>query len=132
MSITLTSTCANAEADATARLLDSGLIKIYSGTVPANASASIGAAVLLATLTFSSTSAPGASGGVMTASAITSDSSADATGAASFFRATKSDGTVLMQGTVTATGGGGDMTLPTTAVVATEVVSCSSFTYTRS
>src|SRR5216684_293743 len=108
MTTSLATATLNGEADATARLLDAGKIKLYSGTVPANANASLGAAVLLATLTFSATSAPASSGGVMTANAITSDTNAAATGTASFFRATKSDGTtVVMQGSVTATGGGG-------------------------
>ena len=91
----------NAEADAIARLLDSGVLKLYTGTQPATADTALGAQVLLGTLTFSATSAPAAVAGVLTFSAITSDTSADATGTATWFRALKSDTTtVVMDGSV--------------------------------
>lgn len=131
MTVSLASVAANAEADATARLLDAGKIKIYAGSVPANANAALGGATLLSTLTFANPSAPGSSGGICTFSAITSDTDAAATGTATFFRITKSDGTVVGQGTVTATGGGGDLTLPTTSIVQHQTVAITSLTYTR-
>ena len=91
----------NAEADAIARLLDSGVLKLYTGTQPATADTALGAQVLLGTLTFSATSAPAAVAGVLTFSAITSDTSADATGTATWFRALKSDTTTtVMDGSV--------------------------------
>ena len=91
----------NAEADALARLLDSGVLKLYTGTQPATADTALGAQTLLGTLTFSATSAPAAVAGVLTFSAITSDTSADATGTAAWFRALKSDTTtVVMDGSV--------------------------------
>jgi hypothetical protein len=91
----------NAEADALARLLDNGYFRIYSGTQPATADTALSGNTLLAELRYAATSAPAASAGVLTFNAVTSDTSADATGTASFFRALKSDGTsVVMDGSV--------------------------------
>lgn len=83
---------ANAAADAVARLLDNGFLRIYDGTQPTNADTAVGAQVLLAELRYNATSAPAAAAGVLTFNAITSDTSANATGTASWFRALKSDG----------------------------------------
>jgi hypothetical protein len=85
------------------------IIRIYSGSVPADADASLGAAVLLATLTMNATAFGSVSdanpGAIMTAAAITPDSSADDDGTASFFRIlTQAGGTVIFQGTVGTSG----------------------------
>jgi hypothetical protein len=91
----------NAEADAFSDLLDNGYLRIYDGAQPATADTALGAQVLLAELRFNATFAPAAVDGLLTANAITSDSSANATGTAAWFRALKSDGTsVVMDGTV--------------------------------
>ena len=66
-------------------------------------------AALLATLTFSDPAFGAASSGVATASAITSDNSADATGTAAVLRVKDGDATVVFEGTVTASAGGGDI-----------------------
>ena len=67
----------------------------------------------------------------MTLNTVTADSSADATGTAAFFRIYKSDGTTgVLQGSVTATGGGGDLTLATVSIVASATVSLTSNTIT--
>jgi hypothetical protein len=84
---------ANAEADALAPLMNSGKLRIYSGTVPTRADDSIGDAVLLAELTMNATAFGAANNGVITAGAITADSSANASGTASFFRIWDSAGT---------------------------------------
>jgi hypothetical protein len=80
-------------------------LRIYDGTRPATGGA-ISGPVLLAELTFSDPSYLAASGGSMTANAITQDSSANAGGTASWFRVVQSDGTThVMDGTVhTSTG----------------------------
>lgn len=129
MTISLRDTLRNARADAIATDVGSaGICRIYSGTVPANVGTALGAQVVLAELTCATPFAPSASGGVLTAGSITQDTSANATGTASFFRIFKSDGTTaVIQGSVTATGGGGDMTLNTVSVVITgavQVTSC--------
>lgn len=118
----------NAELDALTALMASGKIKIYSGTEPATPETALSGNTLLATLTFGGTAFGGAASGVITANAITSDSSADATGTATFFRATKSDDTVMWQGTVGTSGA--DLNLATTSIVAGAVISISSLTVT--
>lgn len=90
-------------------------IKIYSSSQPAGGAAT--SATLLGTLTGASTFAAAATGGVLTLNAITGDSSADATGTAAWFRLTQSDDTWVLDGDVTVTGGGGDLTLDSIAIV---------------
>lgn len=105
----------------------SALIRIYSGTRPATGGA---ATTLLAELTCSATFAPAASGGVLTLNAITQDSSADATGTATWFRLVKSDGTThIMDGSVSTTGS--DLNMTTTSFVAGQPISITSFTITE-
>lgn len=107
----------------------SPLIKIYSGTVPTNAAATIGSATLLATLTAASTPLSGFSdtgtAGRATWAAITS-ATAVATGTASFFRETTSGGTVVGQGGVSTSGA--SLNLNTTAVTSGSTVSITSAT----
>lgn len=118
----------NAQADALARLLDGGKLRIYSGTKPATADTALSGNTLLAELVFNATSAPSAVSGVLTFNTITSDSSADNSGTASFFRAFKSDGTTaVMDGTVGTSSA--NMILPTTTITAGQTVSCSSFSH---
>lgn len=118
----------NAQADALSDLLDNGYLRIYDGTQAATADTALGAQVLLAELRFNATAAPAASGGVLTFNAITSDSSANATGTASWFRCLKSDGsTVVMDGSVGTSSA--NLILATTSIVSAQVVSCSSFTH---
>jgi hypothetical protein len=122
---------ANAEADALARLLDNGYLRIYSGSQPTNADTALGAQTLLAELRFGATSAPAASAGVLTFNAITSDTSADATGTAAFYRALKSDGsTVVMDGSVGTSSA--DLVINSTAIQSGAQVDVTSFSLTVS
>jgi hypothetical protein len=131
MAIQLRTTERNTLLDAiTSGISTSGLLRIYDGTPPANVAASLGANVLLAECACSATFAPAASSGVLTANAITSDSSANATGTASFFRLVTSGGTAILQGTVTATGGGGDLTFTSVAFVAGYTINITAFVLT--
>lgn len=107
-------------------------IQIYSGSVPADADAANGG-TLLATLTCAATAqasigddTPGA---IATFDTITSDSSADNTGTAAFFRiSTQSGGTVTDQGTVGTSGC--DLNLNTTSITSGSTVSISAATIT--
>ncbi|SHL43133.1 hypothetical protein SAMN05216428_102386 [Nitrosospira sp. Nsp11] len=102
----------------------SALLRIYSGSRPATGGT---ATTLLAQLTCNATFAPAASGGVLTLNAIADDSSADATGTASWFRIVKSDGTThVLDGNVGTSGS--DLNLTTTSIVAAQPVSVTSFT----
>lgn len=120
----------NAQLDAITTFAGNGaLLRIYDGTQPATGGT---ATTLLAELTCGTPFASAASSATLTLSAITQDSSANATGTATWFRIVKADGTThVMDGTVTATGGGGDLTLTTTSIVATQPVSITSFVISR-
>ena len=104
----------------------SGLLRIYDGTRPASGGT---ATTLLAQLALSATSAPAASGGILTFNAITQDSSADATGTATWGRVTTSGGTFVIDFSISTSGS--DMNMTTTSIVATQPVSCSSFVITE-
>lgn len=131
MTISLSTACRNAKLDAiTTTIGSSGLLRIYDGTPPASANAALSSNTKLAELALSSTFAAGASSGALTASSITQDSSADATGTASFFRIYKSDGTTcVMQGTVGTSGA--DLNLNTVSLVSGAAVSVTSFVLTE-
>ena len=119
MTLQFSATARNAMLDdgITAIIGNAGLLRIYSGSAPANVAAAP-TGTLLAELTMATPFAPGAVAGVLTPGAITQDSGADATETAGYFRMLTSGGTAVLQGTVTATGGGGDLTLSTTSIVA--------------
>jgi hypothetical protein len=107
----------------------SGLLRIYDGSRPTNADTALSGNTLLATLTMGSTAFASASGGVLTANAITSDSSADATGTASFARLWESDGTTPIEDYSVGVGSG-EVQLNTLSIVEAAVISCSSMTIT--
>lgn len=101
-------------------------LRLYDSTRPSTGGT---ATTLLAELTCNATFAPGASGGVLTLNAITSDTSANATGTATWFRIVKSDGTThVMDGNVGTSGS--DLNLNTTSIVLGAVVAVTSFTIT--
>lgn len=111
----------------TARAGASALLRIYSGTRPATGGT---ATTLLAELTCNATFAPGASSGVLTLNAITQDSSANATGTASWFRIVQSDGsTHVLDGDVGTSGS--DLNLTTVSIVSGQPVSISNAAITR-
>lgn len=103
-----------------------GLLRIYDGTRPATGGT---ATTKLAELTGNATFAPGASGGVLTLNAITQDSSADATGTATWFRWVSSGATFCMDGSIGTSGS--DLNLTTTSIVITQPVSVTSFVITE-
>lgn len=130
----ITTAAQNAAADAVVDLVDvggAGSLRIYSGTAPATANAALSGNTLLAQLAMSATAFGSAAAGVATAAAITQDSSADATGTATFFRILAGNGTtVVMQGEVGTSGA--DLNLNSVAISSGAAVSVSSLTYTQS
>jgi hypothetical protein len=128
MAIAYSTAIRNARMDAiTTGAGASALLRIYDGTRPATGGT---ATTLLAELTCNATFAPAASGGVLTLNSITQDSSANATGTATWFRIVKSDGTThVLDGSVGTSGS--DLNLTTTSIVATQPVSVSSFVLTE-
>jgi hypothetical protein len=130
LNLKLSETTVNAEADAHSALLNSGYLRIYDGTQPTNADTAIGTQVLLAELRFSATAFAAASGGVATANAITSDSSANASGTATWYRTLKSDGTtVVSEGSVGTSGA--NLNLNSVAISAGAAVDCTAFVFTQ-
>lgn len=109
-----------------------GKLRIYDGTQPADADTAVGTQTLLAELTFTDPAAPAASGGVLTMSSITSDTSADATGTATWFRVVTSANAAVFDGDVsTVAAGTGDLQLDSTSITATQTVNVTSFTITE-
>lgn len=110
---------------------DNGYLRIYDGSQPATPETAISTQTLLAELRFNATAFGSASSGVLTANAITADSSANATGTAAWFRAVKADGTTpLNDGSVGVTPGSFDMVINSVSINLGANVSCSSFTLT--
>lgn len=126
MALAFSTAARNAMLDAiTAQIGTSGKVRIYSGTRPATGGT---ATTQLAELPLSATAAPAASGGVLTLNAITTDSSADATGTASWFRVLTSANVAVIDGDVGTSGS--DLNLNTTSIVTGGPVAISSFTIT--
>ena len=108
----------------------SAVLKIRTGSAPANV-ATADSGTVLATLNLPSDWMAAASSGAKALSGSWSDSSADATGTAAHFRIYASDGTTAhMQGTVTATSGGGDMEVQNTSFTSGQAFSVTAFTLT--
>jgi hypothetical protein len=109
----------------------SAVLKIRSGAAPANCAAADSGTVL-ATLSLPSDWLAAASGGTKAKSGTWEDTSADATGTAAHFRLYASNGTTVhAQGTVTVTGGGGDLTLDSVSLTAAQSVTITGFTLTE-
>jgi hypothetical protein len=102
------------------------ILKIRTGAQPANCAAA-DAGTVLATLNLPADWMYGASG-VALKKGTWEDTSADASGDAGHFRLYASDGiTCHMQGSVTATGNGGDLTLDTITIAVGQKVSITQF-----
>lgn len=125
-----TAAAANAAADAMAALCNGGTLNIYDGTQPATAGTAISTQTLLAALPLSATAFASASNGVATANSITADSSANATGTASWFRVVNSGGTTVFDGSAGTSSA--DLVLNSTAIQSGANVSVTSLTLTES
>lgn len=125
----LSNVARNTALDALTALYNAGKLRIYDGAKPASAQVAVSTQVLLAELVFGNPAFAAAASGVATANAITSDSSADASGTATWFRIFKSDGTtVLEDGTVGLSGC--NMNLNSITIQIAAVVSISGGTIT--
>lgn len=121
----------NAKLDAVETAIGaSAVIKIRTGAAPANC-ATADSGTVLATLNLPSDWMAAASSGTKAKSGTWEDTSADGTGTAAHFRIYASDGTTChAQGTVTATGGGGDMTVDNVSFATLQGFSITGFTLT--
>jgi hypothetical protein len=131
MTLQYSTTVRNAQLDAFENAIGaSAVLKIRTGSPPANCAAADSGTVL-ATLNLPSDWMAAASSGSKSKSGTWEDSSADATGTAAHFRLYASDGTTChAQGTVTITGGGGDMTVDNTSFASGQSFTVTGFTLT--
>ena len=131
----ISNAAAKAACDAVVDLLDggsgAGYIEIRTGSPPSNVD-DAATGTLLATLPLSDpafgSAADANPGGIATASAITSDSSADATGTAGWFRGFDSNAVAVIQGTVGTSDA--DLILASTSITTGNTVSITSWTVT--
>ncbi len=112
---TWTEAARNTMLDAIAPDFNSGYLRLYDL-----------AAVMLAELQFNATAFPAASGGTLTANAITSDSDAAASGTAATFKCFESDGVTELHGGTVGTSDANAI-VATTSIVQHAEVSCSFF-----
>lgn len=130
MAIQLGTTYRNAAADQFETTTGTAAkLQIRTGAQPANCAAA-DSGTLLAELTLPSDWLSAASGGSKSLSGSWTGTGA-AAGTAAHFRVKDSAGTTChLQGTVTATGGGGDMTLDNTSIAVSQTVTITSFSFT--
>lgn len=108
----------------------SAVMKIRTGAPPASV-ATADSGTVLATLTLPSDWMAAASGGSKAKNGTWEDTSADAAGTAAHYRIYASDGTTPhLQGTVTATGGGGDLTVDNVVFAAGQSFTVTSYSWT--
>lgn len=113
--------------------LNGGFLRIYDGVQPADADAALSGNVLLAELALNATAFAAASAGSKTANAITADSSANATGTATWASLVRSGGvratdTVMDMSVGTS---GANLNLNSVAIQAGAAVSVTSLTITQ-
>lgn len=132
MALKLSTAVKNARLDSVESTIGTAaVLKIRSGAAPA-AITGADSGTVLASLTLPSDWMAAASNGTKAISGTWQDTSADSAGTAGHFRIYASDGTTQhIQGTVTATGAGGDMTLDNTSIAAGQSITITSFTITE-
>lgn len=132
MAFRLSTAARNAACDAVVDLIDggagAGTVAIRTGTQPTNVG-DADTGTLLGTLTFSDPAFGAASTGTATASAITSDTNADASGTAGHFRIKDSSPAIIADGTCSTSGA--DMNFDNNVIVAGGTIAISSFTVTQ-
>lgn len=131
MALQLGTTARNALLDSIETAIGtSPILKLRTGAPPANCGAADSGTVV-ATMTLPSDWLAAASSGSKALSGTWQDTSADNAGTVAHFRIYDSGGsTCHIQGTVTDTGGGGDLTLQNSIVTAGQSITITSFTLT--
>lgn len=130
MTIQLSTAVRNARLDTIESTIGtSPVLKIRTGAAPANV-ATADAGTVLATLNLPSDWMAAAASGAKAKSGTWEDTVADAAGTAAHFRIYDSGGTAQIQGTVTITGGGGDLELDNTNIAVGQDVVITGFTLT--
>ena len=125
MAITTNTTFKNTILDGFDTAFNSGTLEIRTGSAPGAGNAATG--TVLATITLPADAFAAASGGTKAKNGTWNDTSADATGTAAHFRMV--GGSNIVEGTVTATGGGGDMELDSTSITSGQTVTITAFSF---
>ena len=108
----------------------SAIMKLRTGAPPTNIT-DADSGTVVSTINLPSDWMAAAASGVKSKSGTWDDTSADAAGTLGHYRLYKNDGTtVVSQGTITATGGGGDMTVDNTVVASGQQVTITAFSWT--
>jgi len=131
MAIQLSVAARNARLDQIEATIGTGaIIRIRTGAQPADC-ATADSGTILSAMTLPSDWMAAASSGAKAITGTWQDAAADAAGTAAHFRVYDSGGTVCgLQGTVTGTGGGGDMELDNAVLAVGQQVTVTSFTLT--
>lgn len=131
MTVQYSDTVRNAKLDAVETAIGTTpVLRIRTGAQPANCAAARTGSVLV-TMNLPSDFMAAAASGAKAKSGTWQDTSADATGTAAHFEIMDSTVTTChMQGTVTITGGGGDLTLDSLSITAAQAVTITGFTIT--
>lgn len=121
----------NGKLDAVPTAIGTGaILKIRTGAQPATC-ATADSGTVLATVNLPNPFMAGASGGAAAKTGTWQDPAADAAGTAGHYRIYASDGTTCHeQGSVTATGGGGDMTVDNALFAIAQVFTITGYTKT--
>lgn len=131
MALQLSTAVRNARLDAIETAIGaSAVLKIRSGAAPGTV-AGADSGTVLATINLPADWMAAAASGSKSMSGTWQDAAADAAGTAGHFRIYASDGTTAhLQGSITATGGGGDMTLDNVSIASGQQINITSFTLT--
>lgn len=132
MAIAISTATRNDAVDGVVDVFDGGTLEIRSGAAPGPGAAPTG--TLLVSITLPTPAFGAASAGAAALAGTWEDTSADGTGTAAHFRikgSSDDDSAVQtfprIEGTVTATGGGGDLTLDSVSITAGQSVEITSF-----
>lgn len=135
MAISYSATVKNARLDQVETTISTApLLRVYNGTAPADADAALSGNTLLAEGALPSDWMAAASGGTKAKAGVwtlTGQAGAGAGTAGTFFRVYNSAGSVChVQGTFTASGGGGDMTIDNNSIANAQSITVNTFTLT--
>lgn len=130
---TINDALANAQLDSFGARFANGFLRFYGDTAPADANAALTGATLIAEINLDATPFDAAAGRSLTkAGADTySDDQINQDGTVNTFRLVSADGTHVLQGTVTATGGGGEITLQDVNLVQNGTLTITGFSITQ-
>lgn len=130
MTIRISTGLRNQLANSVGGSFDSDTLEIRVGTQPASADDTVSGS-LLVQMTLPADAFGAANAGAIQKNGTWQDTSANDTGIAGWFRLKNGDDTLRIDGSVTVTGGGGNLTLNSISIVAGGTVTVTSFSITQ-